>query len=47
MEIKIGVGSTIGVTGHGETRDVIPPAFFARMRKEVVFLGAKGVDLLP
>jgi len=40
------VGSTAGVTGHGETRDAMPPDFFARIINEVVFLGAYGANLL-
>ncbi|KAL3839081.1 hypothetical protein ACJIZ3_023672 [Penstemon smallii] len=42
---NIGVGKTAGVTGQGETKDAIPPLFFALIIKDVVFLGAKGADL--
>uniref|UniRef100_A0A0A9EV89 Uncharacterized protein n=1 Tax=Arundo donax TaxID=35708 RepID=A0A0A9EV89_ARUDO len=35
-----GVGSTAGVTGHGDTSDATPPARFARIRNDVVLRGA-------
>jgi hypothetical protein len=35
-----GVGSTAGVTGHGDTSDATPPARLARIRNDVVLRGA-------
>ena len=35
-----GVGSTAGVTGHGDTSDATPPARLARIRYDVVLRGA-------
>lgn len=36
------MGIIAGVVGFGETREVIPPDFFARIRNEVVLRGAAG-----
>ncbi|KVH93731.1 hypothetical protein Ccrd_004208 [Cynara cardunculus var. scolymus] len=41
---NFGVGSTTAVRGNGENKDVMPLASFARMRKNVMFFGAKGVS---